>query len=501
MSVKTCKEYVFDMPIGPDDGDENKRRRDSVLSRVSGAPSDGVDSPAAAGVSFTGAKGDVALNDPLMAVLGEPLVAMVQNLGQTDNGYVSVGDPSFQVLSQGFTTGSDAFGYRLQGIGINIEGSDNVNGDAQLPGGPTSVSVAVHADSNGKPGAKLFDLVSPGEYAAGHSFFEAPPGTNLAPNTTYVLVWSHKRGHWHRLVRTTGNGEDSGARSGASAADAYYRGVNVGSLSVDSGGNALEFAVYTVISDKAPFVEGGIPVTKSWLHIPEYADVGDQFRLVFVTHRGRLPTSGDIEEYNTWVQEEAAGNIVRGERVVSDADRYTDPVIWKNASEFRAVVCTAADDARTNTGMAGAIGVPIHWLDGGWDDRPTLVANSYSVFYGSTWVNNEYGAYVTGNSAHFEDHAMVWTGCDASGVAHPDYPMGAISAMDMVAVGTPRGRSLKTREEDVEPNFAPLGAVDVTDGYAYHKFFLVIDGEKEERLLPLYAISPIFTVVAGTEGE
>ena len=105
MSVETCKEYVFDQPIGPDAGYENKRRRDAVLQRVAGAPSDGVDDPPAAGVSITGAKADVALNDPLMAVLGEPLEAMVQNLGQTNNGYVSA-DTTNDVLSQGFTTGS-----------------------------------------------------------------------------------------------------------------------------------------------------------------------------------------------------------------------------------------------------------------------------------------------------------------------------------------------------------------------------------------------------------
>ena len=57
----TGGQYVFDQPVGPDSGDEKTRRRDAVLSRVAGAHSDGVDSPAAAGVSFTGGKGDVEL--------------------------------------------------------------------------------------------------------------------------------------------------------------------------------------------------------------------------------------------------------------------------------------------------------------------------------------------------------------------------------------------------------------------------------------------------------
>ena len=173
-----------------------------------------------------------------MAVHGVPLHAMVQNLGQSNNGYVSVG-ASNKVLSQGFTTGSHAGVYVLQGIGVNIEGSGG-----NVPDGSASVSVAVHADSGGKPGAKLFDLLSPTEYAAGHSFFEAPRGTVLDPSTSYVLVWTYHSGAGHRLRRTSSNGEDSGKLDGFSIADAYYLGADLDNLTVDSGGNALEIAVY-----------------------------------------------------------------------------------------------------------------------------------------------------------------------------------------------------------------------------------------------------------------
>ena len=437
----------------------------SILTRTPTTSSNVDDMPTAEGVSLSDGVADFD-GRPLMAVLGEPLVAMVQNLGQSDHDNVSFGPGS--AVSQGFTTGSDAFGYRLQGIGVNIEGSQG-----RIPAGPRDVSVTVHADSGGKPGDKLFDLVSPTEFAVGHSFFEAPPGTNLAPDTSYVLVWSHVGGNpFHRLQVTDSDSEDSGARSGSGIANAFYKGTK-GNLSVDSSGDALEFAVYTVVTEQ-PRIE----VLQSWVHIPEGVDVGDQFRLLFKTHRGRLPTSGDIDDYNRWVQKEAEA-------------KYSNRFIRANASQFRAVVCTEEMDARTNTGMTGT-GVPVHWLDGGWQDRPTLIANSNAEFYSDGWANTEYGAYVTGNSAYLHENAKVWTGCDAFGDPHPSFPMGAVSAMDMVAVGTPN---------DGEANNAPLGAVDVDVGYAYYKFFVVIDGEKEERLLPLYAISPIFTVVAGTEGE
>ena len=235
------QEYVFDQPVGEDSGDEKTRRRDAVLFRVAGAASNDVDRPAEAGVTFTGGKGDIALVNQLAALLGEPLYAMVQNLGQTDSIFWTA-STAIPVFSQGFTTGPNAA--RLQGIGVNIEGSDR-SGVAQVPDGPTSVSVAVHADSSGKPGAKLFDLISPSEFAPGHSFFEAPPGTTLAAETSYVLVWRYLRGAGHRLQATLGNSEDSGALTGFSIADAANWGPDLAGQVVDATGNALEIAVYT----------------------------------------------------------------------------------------------------------------------------------------------------------------------------------------------------------------------------------------------------------------
>ena len=203
--------------------------------------------------------------------------------------------------------------------------------------------------------------------------------------------------------------------------------------------------------------------------------MGDQFRLLFVTRGGTDATSGDIEDYNADVQWEAD-------------QAYNDRFIRSVAPEFKAVVCTAAVDARTNTGMTDVSGVPVHWLDGGLDDRPTLIANSYAEFYGGEWVNHEWGAYVTGNSARFHNSVLfnknkqIWTGCDAEGVAHPDAHMG--STMGVVAVGTPAYRN---DMGDLDPTkFAPLGAVDVDSGY--------VSAEIDKRR-QIYAISPVFTVV------
>ena len=240
------KTYTFflDANLGVDGTGTRIERLDAVLIRNLAPIADGEDAPGASGFDLSG-YGDAAYPDaPYVTVFGEPLDAMVQNLGQTDNSYASA-TATNAVLSQGFTTGSHAAGYELLGIGVNIEGSSS-----KYPDGPTSVSVAVHADSGGKPGAKLFDLVSPTEYAAGHSFFEAPPGTTLDSSTSYVMVWRHLGGAEHRLHRTLSNNEDSGKLTGFSIADVFYRGANLENLSANSTSNALEIAVYGVESDR-----------------------------------------------------------------------------------------------------------------------------------------------------------------------------------------------------------------------------------------------------------
>ena len=171
------------------------------------------------------------------------LNTLVANLDQFGTSFASLGDVTRKVIAQGFTTGSNEDGYLLQGIGVDIEGSDD-NGSPQVPDGPSSVLVSVHADSNGSPGAKLFDLVSPDEFAPGVSFFEAPPDMVLKPDTSYVVVWRHLDGTWHRLVQTTSDDVDSGGLIGFSIADSFRSGAEIGSLSESSGGFALQIAVY-----------------------------------------------------------------------------------------------------------------------------------------------------------------------------------------------------------------------------------------------------------------
>ena len=485
MSVETCEEYNFYQEI-PD-----PRPGGVTLMRMFGTSSTMEDEPKATGVTIGDETDDLSIGtvmEPgrlLMAIFGEPLVAMVQNLGQTDGDWRSVGGGNPTTASQGFTAGSNEFGYRLQGIDVHINGSDNSNGVPQVPDGSASVLVSVHADSGGRPGAKLFDLISPTEFGAGQRFFEAPSRAYLAPDTSYHLVWRHTGGTPHRLQLTNTASEDSGALTGASIADEFRRG------SIREQNKALELAVYTDVLTRAPFVEGGIPVPLSWLHIPDGAYAGYQFRALFVTHHAIDATSNDKTVYDYLVNFEAQGKTKRREAAGLSGEPFGDQIIRKigEDEQFKAVVCTAtAKNARTNTGMTG-IGVPIHWLDGGEQHRDTLVANSNAGFYGPEWVQDEWGAIVTGNSTPlFEisvDEATrgdkiadgIWTGCDSTGMAHSDYHLG--STMEMATLGTPADES--TGNAPIGPTASNTGMVAIPVG--------------EYR--SIYAISPVFTVVGG----
>ena len=397
------------------------------------------DMPMAPGVTLAG-WGDFALPIPFMVVHGEPLHPMVSTLGQDDSSFVTIGS-TYKVLSQGFTTGTNPTGYRLQGIGVEIEGSDSSgDGIPRIPAGPSSVSVAVHADSNGLAGDKLFDLVSPDEYAADAlSFFEAPPGTTLEGSTPYVLVWSYLSGTHHRLHQTTSNSEDSGELTGFSIADVFHRGASLTGTQTQSS-NTLQMAVY------GEAVHAGPPeyqVPKDWLHIPNNVDVEDRFRVAFVTFSDHRTTaeSGDVEHYNGVVQRQAA------------ARDTTTGSYGRIAPDFRAVVCTKDVDARTNTLMTDPEGVPVHWLDGGWDDYPTLFADTYDEFYGADggWDLTDSGdlhqvgttmvPHISRRIFHRELDIlqpldMYLDRVRRSGVAHPEAHMGTTDH-DTAVTGTP----------------------------------------------------------------
>ena len=341
----------------------------TALIRIFKTNSYNEDTPTAPGVTLSAGLGSI-FGMPLMAVLGEPLHALVSNLGQSDEAYVALEGSTQQSLLQVFDTGSNQKGYRLQGIGVRIEGSDK-DGAAQIPDGPSSVSLALYRND-----VKQFDLVSPDEYTAGElSFFEAPPDSVLEPNVQYRMVWKRLGGAGQRLGTTTSNDEDAGGLPGFRIWNTLRSGADLTDSTslVDA---SLQMAVYGEAIGSTDAEPSVYEVRPDWLHIPDGVEVGDRFRLAFLSfdtsHRPDA-TSSRIEDYNAHVQERAA-------------EEFNDRIIRAIAPEFKAVVCTQATAARTNTDMWDDVGVPVHWLDGGWDDLPTLIAETYDQFY-QDWEN------------------------------------------------------------------------------------------------------------------
>ncbi len=134
-------------------------------------------------------------------------VTMVSNLatslGSTTNVLAGGSHPRY---ASTFTTGPAGGGYGLALVrvymGIGSSGS-------------RTPDVAIHSDSNGVPGQRLFALDPPDAVTGIPDFtpFGAPPGTRLTANTTYWVVVGTSSGDV-RLLLTDADGELSGKQPG-----------------------------------------------------------------------------------------------------------------------------------------------------------------------------------------------------------------------------------------------------------------------------------------------
>ena len=149
--------------------------------------------------------------------------------------------------------------------------------------------------------------------------------------------------------------------------------------------------------------------------VPTGINAGDGFRLLFVTSGGRDATSTDIDDYNAFVQEAAAGGH-------ADIQSYS--------GLFRALASTDAVDAIDNTATTHTTaepGVPIWWLNG------PKAADNYSDFYDDDWDHYDPGRNESGAEVDFGANDRVWTGTEEDGEA-TIHILGSIST---VTVATP----------------------------------------------------------------
>ena len=190
-----------------------------------------------------------------------------------------------------------------------------------------------------------------------------------------------------------------------------------------------------------------------WALKPSGLSSGDQFRLLFVTHTGRAPTSADIDDYNDYVQSQAnAGHTA----------------IRPYSSGFRVVGSTADDDARDNTSTrytSSDKGVPIYWLNG------NKVADDYEDFYDGTW-DDEANRKNRGGGA--STSRWVWTGSDSDGTEKYFEQQSKAFGRSNVELGRPNGSG------------GPLdGNPGTNSGFTL---------PKTNTGNPYYALSEVFTV-------
>ena len=150
---------------------------------------------------------------PVQAQETETLLSNTEQIFIPGNG-VGVGDYSH---AQGFTTGSNAPGYRLDSIELHVNA---------VPTTPSDVTVELwSATSDSEPDASVAALThSTGMWATGANTFNAPTDTELDANTLYFVFLSYSGVGEELVLNYTGHtSADSGGASGWSVGQLYQR--------------------------------------------------------------------------------------------------------------------------------------------------------------------------------------------------------------------------------------------------------------------------------------
>ena len=193
-----------------------------------------------------------------------------------------------------------------------------------------------------------------------------------------------------------------------------------------------------------------VRVPLGWALTPSGLNVGDKFRLLFVTSTKRDAIGEDLYDYNEFVQNRAGWH---------SAIRPFKNGFQAAVSRGPGYIGFSIINARDNTCSTGT-GVPIHWLGG------NKVADSYADFYDGSWDDRTNWRDESGNAL---SPGKVWTGSNDNGTAHSSRHMGA----SMVA-GT----------DGASSSAKPLTGAD---------------GSKSEQR-HLYGLSQVFKVATSTEG-
>ena len=338
--------------------------------------------------------------------------------------------------------------------------------------------VTIRSDSGGSPGTVLATLTDPssGPTAYAASTFTVPGGgLDIDPNTQYWLVFDITGDipGTNQVGNTTSDNEVG--ESGWSISDnGHYRGR--GSTGGWTSFGASRVIAITGVVKVAPppppppvitapkaNADGSYTVAADWPMIPsglEYSETGDTtFRLLFMTSTTRDATSTNIADYNTHVQDAAAGE---------DAQLAIQAI----NEAFKVVGCTAQVTARANTDSeAGDPDAPIYWLNG------VKVADDYADFYDGDWQNQVEASIRDETGATPSGNLEVFTGCHDNGTTSGGtvFPLGTSGSGAMIDTGSPVAHASPFYDDISSPTIQrPF--------YALSPVFLVEDrGEHNER--------------------
>lgn len=120
--------------------------------------------------------------------------------------------------AQAFTTGSHVRGYKLTSVGVYLTASPTNS--------HTEWDMQIWSDTASSPGSVLYALTKPASVSTGvNHFVAAGGGMDLAPNTTYWVVWdNHTNAHANEMgIQNTTQNIDPYAAAGWSLGDGAYR--------------------------------------------------------------------------------------------------------------------------------------------------------------------------------------------------------------------------------------------------------------------------------------
>ena len=216
----------------------------------------------------------LALLLTVVAALGSAAPAsaavLVSNIGQSSNFSTNLADWD---IAQGFTTGSNATGYTL----TNVE--------LQLSSSPAGVSVKIVTGSAN--GAELATLTAPATLVGGINTFTAPADTTLSASTTYFLIIEGTSGS---SSVTSSDNEDSGAAAGWSIGNSrFVRSASLTSNFSTTDNNSSRFRINGTAANSAPTVANAIP--------DQPATIGAAFSYAFPANTFADADTGDTLAY------------------------------------------------------------------------------------------------------------------------------------------------------------------------------------------------------------